>query len=244
MSQTNKGVVKFNDQANLVIIMSVPLDSYRFLPFSVRKDLGIAKISSFYLDDETNVNQKHFGGLQFSSFLGRSVDGYYTSPNTLVASDILTSYNDEYFKGMNVIQLVPEFGEYRRKAALIRHVTQSKDLLQIENMTDDQLAQYLSEEFFLNVMGLFMSMRGLRNNPLGDESSSLAVLKSNIRDSDYWNARDTVWKTLSDLNITYGMLGATLDMTDIANGSLSRFSVSLDHPNVVFKTPNSNGIIN
>jgi len=166
------------NSSNRVIILSHDLDDYSMLSYSVRREFSIGGVSSLIVSNPDLSIPPITAGLQFTKFMGREVSGYFCPPESLMAGNLL---NDVSGAGLTIIQLLPELQGYSRLRAIIRSLDENKPSLATALVTDGELmknAQKVSETGFINLIGVFMSMTGVRDNPFVDSDTKEDWIRS------------------------------------------------------------------
>jgi len=172
-SVENVGSVKNTDTVNsaeIVIIMSHDLDDYSLLQYSVRREFAIGEVSTLIVSNPDLEIPPTTAGLQFKKYAGRTVKGYFCPPDALIAGNLLTEYQGE---GLILIQLVPDIASYSKIRNVLRSLDEGKSDLARQAVTEGEMmknAHKVSEIGFINLIGVFMAMPKVRNNPFAEGS--------------------------------------------------------------------------
>jgi len=198
-----------------VIIFSHDLDDYSLIPFSLRRDFQIKAMRSWYLkasdgDSRGHVDQKPdkdsvYAGIRFFDFMGRRVEGYYCSITALIASGDFSALVEADLRGTTIVQMVPDFYNYRTMCKMVGSLRDHEEVLKRSLSSDDQIAQHLSEESFLNLIGFMYALTSLRNNPFNSGVAYSAV-QAATRELSVLQHLDSLWKLFQDLHITHSII--------------------------------------
>lgn len=198
-----------------VIIFSHDLDNYSALPLSVRRDFNIKNCRHWFLEDENS--KKAFAGLRFTEFLGRKIEGYFCPVTSILACGDFDVEDVNALKGLSVVQMVPDFEMYRAMAKIVGLMYNSKDIQAKSFMTNDALAQQISEDTLLNIIGLCFALPRLRNNPLPAMGESTSI-QQQVREAKILNEMDGIWKFLRDVQISHSLYRLHENFIGLSNG--------------------------
>jgi len=216
-SQVFGGLTSENlQEGGKVVIFSHDLDNYSSLPLSVRRDFSIKTIRMWFLEDENSSN-KAFAGLRFSEFLGRKVEGYFCPVTSILACGDFNVEDFKVLKGLTVVQMVPDFEMYRSMAKIVGLMYNSTKISAKGLMTNDALAQQISEDSLLNVIGLTFTFEQLRNNPL-PLTGPIVDIQQYVRDAKILNQMDGIWKFFREMQISYSMYRLHENFIGLSNG--------------------------
>jgi len=211
----------------VVIIIGHDVDDHLFLPLSTRRDFGIKEMSTYFVTpsdsidlggSQATINElaKIPAGLRFTSFMGRKVDGYYTTTLALLIDGLLSSYSPE--RGMIIIQLVPEFAGYRKLCNLLGKIHRNDQLTARALWTDEALAQHVSEVSLINICGIIGGMTHLRNNPIAPMAGK--SLREHVMKHKLLVDVSIMWKFLAEIGCSYGVLKLDLSYMALAVHSM------------------------
>jgi len=199
-----------------VVIFSHDLDNYSTLPLSVRRDFQIKTIRHWFLEDVDSTN-KAFAGLRFQEFLGRKVEGYFCPVTSVLACGDFDIEDFKTLKGLTVVQMVPDFEMYKSMAKIVGLMYNLTAVSAKGLMTNDALAQQISEDSLLNVIGLTFAFRQLRNNPL-PVTGPIQSIQQYVRDAKVLNQIDGIWKFFHEMQISYSMYRLHENFIGLSNG--------------------------
>jgi hypothetical protein len=190
---------------SVVLILSHDLDTYTMLPLTQRRDFMIKTMRHWFIEEEQGGKLKSiYAGIQFQEFLGRKVRGYYAPMSSIIASGVLDVESLEELKGLTIIQMVPDFHQYRSMARVLGAIHALKDLEAKALFTDDALAQTVAEDTLLNTIGLFYAMPRIANNPF-PPTTAFKNVQAEARNSKALNRQDEIWKFFREAKISYAV---------------------------------------
>jgi hypothetical protein len=212
-----------------VLVMSNDLDGYALMPMSLRRDFAVKDIRTWFIapgsdapqhlsEDSSSREGRIAYGLCFDSFMGRKVDGRYASPATVILSAWLMEHSSA--KGFTVVQLVPDFAGYKRACQFIGDFTGNSHIKARSTWSDHQLAEHLSEEFTINMFGVFMAMLSLRGNPYAADIIGNQV-SERVRHSKLLSSADEMWKFCRDIGLSYNLYKSPDFLSNLATAAIA-----------------------
>lgn len=188
-------------EGGVVLIVSHDLDQHTMLPLSLKRDFGIKSMRHWFIQDDLKPNKDAYAGVQFSEFMGRKVKGFFAPVSSVLASGVLEVETLRDLRSLTIVQLVPEFHGYKAMCKVMGKIYNLPDLEAKGFMPDEALAQELSEQFLLNVIGICF---GLPNSPFADDGRS-GTVQEKIRASKALLHADRVWKFFNENQISYAL---------------------------------------